>query len=87
MTAPGVRSAARTGLDRDVLVHVGYHKTATTWLQRVLFTKADLGLDLAATKAELHPLLIDPRALDFDVAHARAGLVSIDDGYLKVVVF
>ena len=76
MTAPGTQTDA---VDRDVLVHIGYHKTATSWLQRVLFTKAGLGLSLAATKAELHPLLVDPRALDFDAADARAKLALLID--------
>lgn len=48
------------------LIHVGYHKTATTWLQHVYF-KHHPELQLCGEFDEIHPLLIAPDDLDFDV--------------------
>jgi len=62
---------------RDVLVHVGYHKTGTTWLQRVLFKRTAVGLRAAAAKYQLHPLLVHPRAIDFDAAGAKCELGAL----------
>jgi len=58
-----------------VLVHVGYHRTGTTWLQRQLFRNARAGLGLPLSKGtEIPPALVLPHPLDFDPASSRAAL-------------
>lgn len=48
------------------LIHIGYQKTGSTWLQRNVFDNAELGLfQTVAHKKFLNELLIFPRALDF----------------------
>ncbi len=34
----------------NLLVHIGYHKTGTTWLRKTVFSNADLGFNLIAKK-------------------------------------
>lgn len=55
-----------------LLIHIGYHKTGTTWLQRRLFPRTDLGLTLSHAKAAVVGPLITPNALDFDPVACRA---------------
>jgi len=50
----------------DILVHIGYHKTGTTWLQRVLFNNSAIGFALPFSNQEILPLLVYPHALDFN---------------------
>ena len=59
----------------DVLVHVGLHKTASTWLQRRLFA-AECGCGYACPWSidELARLLVDPHPFVFDADEARASL-------------
>lgn len=56
---------------RPLLIHVGYHKTATTWLQRVLFT-ADHGYRKLLSHAEVFETIVRPHGLTFDISPARA---------------
>jgi hypothetical protein len=55
---------------RPLLIHVGYHKTATTWLQRVLFT-ADHGYRKLLSHAEVFETIVRPHGLTFDISPAR----------------
>jgi hypothetical protein len=50
---------------RPLLIHVGYHKTATTWLQRVLFTSEHAYRKLL-THAEVFETIVRPHGLTFD---------------------
>jgi hypothetical protein len=56
----------------NLLVHIGYHKTGTSWLQRKLFVNTDLGWTLSHVKGAAVDPLILPHALDFDAAACRA---------------
>jgi hypothetical protein len=65
--APG-RSA------RSPILHVGYHKTGTTWLQRSFFPRAR-GLTLVTPLAIRCELLV-PSLVAFDPKRARASLLD-----------
>ncbi len=55
-----------------LLLHVGYHKTGTTWLQRAVF-QPSAGWHAIADGHELRQTLVRPRPLEYDpepVAHA-----------------
>ena len=57
---------------RRPLLHVGLHKTGTTWLQERLFASGEAGFcTLSHRKDALH-VFVYPHALDFDPAAARA---------------
>jgi len=53
-------------------VHIGYHKTGTSWLQRQLFRNADVGFH-SSGKGQGTPVtsLVAARPLDFDVERSR----------------
>lgn len=55
-----------------ILIHIGYHKTGTTWLQQRLFVTSKLGFTRALTKTDITVPLIMPHALDFDAVACRA---------------
>jgi len=59
----------------DVLVHIGYHKCASSWLQAHLFGREDLGLGWLRKGAD-NPVrqFVDTDALDFDPAGLRREL-------------
>lgn len=83
---PGMTSRSMSTSDMapgcDVLVHVGLHKTASTWLQKRLFA-AECGCGYACPWSidELARLLVDPHPFVFDAEQARAGL---QEGILQV---
>lgn len=52
-------------LETKPLIHLGYHKTATTWLQRHFFPKHPQ-IDFIGEHKELSPLLIAPHGFDFE---------------------
>lgn len=57
------------------LIHIGYHKTGTTWLQNHLFSRADAGFVVPFDrKTALQHALISPSPLMFDAAECRAFL-------------
>lgn len=56
-----------------LLLHIGYHKTATTWMQRSLF-RPDHGYRQIGGHDEVFEFLVRPHDLDFDAAAARAAL-------------
>ena len=57
------------------LVHIGYHKTGTTWLQEHLFARRDAGFAVPFDrKTTLNQVMVEPYPLAFDPAAARAAL-------------
>jgi hypothetical protein len=58
-----------------LLIHIGYHKTATTWMQRRLFT-ADHGYRQICGHAEVDAHIIRPHGLLFDPGPMRALIAS-----------
>ena len=57
---------------RNVLLHVGYHKTGTTWLQRFLFNNNEYGFASPMSIKDMMELIIFPNSLDFSVDDCRA---------------
>lgn len=55
-------------LTAPVLVHAGYHKTASTWLQHQFFV-ADNGWGRIDDDREVRRAVVLPRELDYDPAH------------------
>lgn len=55
-----------------LLIHIGYHKTGTTWLQTQLFDAAALGLARPYTRHDVAGPIVLPHAYDFDAAACRA---------------
>ncbi len=53
------------------LVHIGYHKTGTTWLQKNVFNDEDLGLSLVAGPLPVRFWFIAINAFDFDPSRVR----------------
>ena len=53
------------------LLHIGYHKTGTTWLQRRLFGTPALGFAAFRKHDDVHARLVRPHALDFDAGACR----------------
>lgn len=64
---------AAGSLADPVLLHVGYHKTGTTWLQRAFFVP-DHGFAPVIGHEEVYRLITDPHEFDFDPAAAAAEL-------------
>ncbi|PKP75854.1 MAG: hypothetical protein CVT84_01230 [Alphaproteobacteria bacterium HGW-Alphaproteobacteria-6] len=54
-----------------LLIHVGYHKTATSWMQQLLFTP-EHGFRQIAGHREVFDHIVAPHGLRFDAAAARA---------------
>lgn len=57
--------------DPALLIHIGYHKTATTWMQTRLFVPEN-GYRQLLDHQEVHDLIIGPHGLVFDPAPAQA---------------
>lgn len=55
---------------RPLLIHVGYHKTATTWLQNRVFVP-EFHFWQVMTHKEIFDTVIAPHGLDFDPAPVR----------------
>jgi hypothetical protein len=56
------------------LIHIGYHKTGSSWLQKYLFsTKAGVGFTTFSKGPDgpINRLIVSPNPLDFDPAAAR----------------
>ena len=68
------------GFGRGVLVHVGYHKTGTTWLQRTVFPREAGSFDLVWKLREVNRLFVDPHALEFNAAAVRAQMLPGIEG-------
>ena len=71
-----------------ILLHVGYHKTATTWLQMRLF-QPEHGFRQIASHQEISDLVERPVDLTFDPEPMRAlvmrRLAEVPDGHVPVV--
>ena len=50
----------------NVLLHIGYQKTGTTWLQRCFFNQPHTGFCLPVHRTEITELIVTPHPLDFD---------------------
>lgn len=57
-------------MTKPLLLHVGYHKTATTWMQKLLFTPAH-GYRQIATHREIFSHVVRPLGMPFDPAPMR----------------
>jgi hypothetical protein len=60
------------------IVHIGYHKTATTWFQRSVYPHATSHRWIP--RAPVQAALLDPPGMAFDPVRARALLMEADDG-------
>jgi hypothetical protein len=60
-------------IEEKTLLHIGYHKTGTTWLQNYVFSSRELGFVAPMPAKEMMDLIVLPNALDFspDVAEAE----------------
>jgi Sulfotransferase family len=56
------------------LLHVGYHKTASTWLQQMVLRRAEFGCSLVADVPRVNDLVVHWNALDWNAADTRAAL-------------
>jgi hypothetical protein len=52
-------------MSAPVLFHIGYHKTATTWMQRLLFVPK-YGFEQIATHEDVDRHIVAPHGFDFD---------------------
>lgn len=57
------------------LIHIGYHKTGSSWLQKHLFDNLDVGFVSPFSRPDMKALLVNPNALDFQREKARALLL------------
>lgn len=60
---------------RPPLLHVGYHKTATTWLQRSVF-RQEHGFRPLLSQREIFRTIIAPHDLDFSAADVAAAVAA-----------
>ena len=60
------------------IVHIGYHKTATTWFQRSVYPHAES--HRWVPRGRVQAALLDPSGMAFDPDRARALLMEGDDG-------
>ncbi|HEY1605881.1 MAG TPA: hypothetical protein VGF77_09820 [Allosphingosinicella sp.] len=60
------------------IVHIGYHKTATTWFQRSVYPHATSHRWIERPRVQA--ALLQPSGMHFDAARARALLGEGDDG-------
>src|SRR5581483_5513217 len=71
-----VRTPSPSATDRPAvtapLIHIGYHKTATSWLQKRAFSSAALGFALVEPRRLLNEQVAAPHDLDFDPDRCRA---------------
>ena len=75
-----------------MILHIGYHKTATSWLQRHLFSNPRSGLRTIGKVGDDHPVrqLVRAHSLGFDAAAHRARLETLlepirEEGLVPVV--
>jgi hypothetical protein len=54
-----------------LLIHIGYHKTGTTWLRHRLFNREDLKFHLCSRYSREMASLLHPHAFDFDTDACR----------------
>jgi hypothetical protein len=61
-------------VETSLLVHIGYHKTGTTWLQSGLFSDEGLGFERVWGSKEIRSRLVLPTPLEWDEAASRNAL-------------
>ncbi len=75
-------------MGKQLLLHIGYHKTATSWMQQRLFV-GEHGYHQIAKHAEVWKHIVAPHGLLFDPQPMRAvireGLESLPDGMVPVI--
>ncbi|HED53163.1 MAG TPA: hypothetical protein ENJ00_03060 [Phycisphaerales bacterium] len=71
----GTHEQTSTRSPAPLIIHVGLHKTGTTWLQNRVFTNNDLGFHSPwgpmASPAVAEFMLVDPLAFDAKATHER----------------
>lgn len=60
-----------------MLIHIGYHKTASTWLQKSLFNNKEIGFVSPYDSAILIRSLTYPHPLDFDLNECKKNLAKL----------
>jgi hypothetical protein len=55
-----------------LLIHIGYYKTGTTWLQREVFPHESLRFDLPFSRKQIATELAHPHPFDFDASRCQA---------------
>ena len=69
---------------KTTIIHIGYHKTGTTWLQSHVLFKPELGFARLWTSNEVVQKIVLPNALDFDSVKCRVeAQARIDDALEK----
>jgi Sulfotransferase family len=65
-----------------VLVHIGYHKTGSSWLQHSVFENAASGYASVGHETPSHPLrrIVAEHPFQYDTAGVRGGLESLIEG-------
>lgn len=69
----GVAAGRRSGSRARPLLHIGYHKTGTTWLQRFLFSSQRSGVSSVASHHLVERAFVAVNPFCFHPAEARAG--------------
>jgi hypothetical protein len=54
-----------------VLVHIGHHRTGSTWLQQRLFSARDAGFGVVVRQSKVKKTMVAPDDFDFDAARCR----------------
>lgn len=53
-------------IEHPILIHIGYQKTGTTWLQKLFFKSSTNNFSLFSDRKLLNSLLVTPHPLDFN---------------------
>jgi len=73
---------------RNLVIHVGYHKTATTWLQWRVFTP-EHGYHQVADHTETFAHVVRPLGFQFDASALRALLnarsAETPEGHVPII--
>ncbi|MCX7621664.1 MAG: sulfotransferase [Acidimicrobiales bacterium] len=73
-----------------ILLHIGYHKTGTSWLQQRVFNDPGYGFTTPWTSMQIANHLILPHELEFSVDAARASLaagIDLPEGLVPVLTW
>ncbi|MEM7540417.1 MAG: sulfotransferase [Pseudomonadota bacterium] len=65
--------------EQRLLLHVGYHKTGSTWLQKRFFDDPRFGFERLAKNFAARPALVHPSALEFDRHDAADLIAQVED--------
>lgn len=77
----------KSGLGAPPLIHIGYHKTGTTWLQSGLFAERSAGFCRPWVSREIRELLVFPDGYTYEAARAREGFrVGIEAAEMSQLV-